>query len=99
MQMMFSDKERHWLTGKYENMINYDSWRQWIESYVYKSWKYHPLLWNIEDTDLNNDTHTKQLLYMAKDGEIKIVCIFILVKASDEAEIRAWFNNQKWLSG
>jgi hypothetical protein len=95
---MFSEKERHWITGRYENMINYDSWQQWVESYVYKHWQYSPLFWNIEDTDKKNNTYTIQILYMAKDGQIKIVCVFILVKASDESVIREWLDNQKWLS-
>ena len=95
---MFNGKDRHWITRKYENMINYDSWQQWIESYVYKHWQYCPLLWNINDTDTKNNTFTIQILYMARDGEIKVVCIFITVKASDEAEIREWLDKQIWLS-
>ena len=92
---MFSDKERNWITGKYENIINYDSWQQWIE-YVHAYNASNPLLWNIKETDGNKNTHTIQILYMAKNGEIKIICIFIVVKASDEDNIRSWLKSQKW---
>jgi hypothetical protein len=92
---MFPNKERHWITGKYDYSINYDSWQQWIETFVYKSWQYSPLLWNIKEEDTIN---TMQIIYSTRDGDMKIVSIFITVRTSDEIVIKEWLNNQPWLS-
>jgi hypothetical protein len=96
--MMFPNKERHWITGKYDYSINYDSWYQWIETYVYKGWQYSPLLWNIKDPDAM-DTHTIiQVIYSTRDGDLKMVSIFIAVNPEDEPGISSWLKEQPWLS-
>jgi hypothetical protein len=96
---MLNGKERHWITGKYENTVNYDSWQQWLEFHSYtKSFSYNPLVWNIQDTDIQNNIYTMQILYMTKDGEVKITCMLISVKPSDEDTIMAWLHNHKLLN-
>ena len=95
---MFPNKERHWITGKYDFSINYDSWIQWIETHVYKSWQYSPLLWNIKDPD-SMDNHTiMQLIYSTRHGDLKMVSVFITVKPDDESVIHKWLKEQPWLS-
>jgi hypothetical protein len=92
---MFPNKERNWITGKYDFSINYDSWKQWIETDVYKLWQYSPLLWNIKQED---SIYTLQLVYSTKQGDMKILSVFIIVKDSDELSIQQWLKNQPWLS-
>jgi hypothetical protein len=94
---MFPEKERHWITGKYENKINYDSWNQWIETMLYKSWSYKPFMWNIEDADVTNGLYNLQILYAPRSGEFKIICILISISRWNEDEIRRWLKEQNLL--
>jgi hypothetical protein len=96
--MMFPNKERHWITGKYDYSINYDSWYQWIETYLYKGWQYSPLLWNIKDPNAIDNHNVIQLIYSTRDGDLKMVSIFITVNPRDEEHIKDWLKQQPWLS-
>lgn len=91
---MFPLKERHWITGNYERSISYDSWKQWLQFSIYKTWQYKLLIWNIQDTDKANNTYTLQLLYSTVDGDMKFVSIFIGVKPEDESQIESWLKQQ-----
>ena len=95
---MFPNKERHWITGKYDNSIQYDSWSQWITTYVYKNWQYSPLMWNIKDSKNPHELDILQIIYSTKDGEMKIISVFISIKPGDENEIQTWLKQQPWLS-
>lgn len=92
---MFLNKERHWITGPFDNKINYDNWEQWADLYIYMSWKYKPLLWNIQGSE---ESYNLQIIYSVPDGELKLVGIFIHVKPEDETLIRKWLKGQPWLS-
>jgi len=91
---MFPNKERHWITGPFYSSIYYDTWIQWIESFVYKHWAYIPLLWNIKET---NTSASIQIIYCKQDGDFQFICVNIQVDSSNESMIQEWLNTQKWL--
>lgn len=95
---MFPNKERNWITGKYDNTIQYDSWSQWITIHLYNNWQYRPLLWNIRDATKPGEDDTLQIIYSTKDGEMKVISVFISIKATDENDIETWLKQQNWLS-